>query len=191
MRADSLRHGTWPARRLWSSCTARAMRHASASSLLPPLGSTNTTLPQSGAHVSLSALRDPRSSQQCENAPAPPDQLHREANTMILLPKSWSFPGAKAVVGCIALVVLLFGTYLAFTHGCDLGRRVRGGATYSSYTLVFLSFPVLVLLVGSSARLSRVARILVFITLPLTLYYVPILIVGIASERGERACASP
>ena len=108
---------------------------------------------------------------------------------MILLPDSWLKHSFRRPLGYLAATLATLAAYLAVKHGCIQAQEAKGGATYTPLALSILAYAISALLVATTTHYSRLVRILAVVTLPLAVFLVPALAVGVLQDMGTRFCA--
>jgi hypothetical protein len=108
---------------------------------------------------------------------------------LLLIPDSWLKHSFRKPLGFLAATIAALAVYLAVEHGCNQAQEAMGGANYTPLALAVLAYTVAALVVASSAQYSRLVRTLAVITLPLAVFFVPALTIGVLQDLGARSCA--
>jgi hypothetical protein len=108
---------------------------------------------------------------------------------VILIPESWLKHNFGRPLSFLAAVLAALSAYLAVQHGCMLAQTLQGGTNYTPLALSIIAYAIAAIVVISSSRYSRSVRLLIAVTLPLAVFFVPSLAVGVLQDIGSRACA--
>ena len=111
---------------------------------------------------------------------------------MIVLPENGSVSsGFRRLLVGLAAILLASAVYLAYEHGCSLANpQTSGGASYAALALAFFGLASGGLALALSSWISKPLRVLLLLTLPITAFLVPLVLLGVVEELAQRICAS-